>query len=71
MCIRDSSEAFSNKKTDIAWNFGLGLQLFTHLQVVASYGLGMTKAVETMSSYQGEKIDGKNKYWTITAAWLF
>lgn len=68
---RAISEAFSNKKTDIAWNFGLGLQLFTHLQVGASYGLGMTKAVETLSSYQGEKIDGKNKYWTITAAWLF
>lgn len=68
---RAISEAFSNKKTDIAWNFGVGLQLFTHLQVGASYGLGMTKAVETLSSYQGEKIDGKNKYWTITAAWLF
>lgn len=66
------SQAYKNKKFDVAWNFGVGVQLFNHLQIGASYGLGLTKTIETFSSYQGaEPIDGKNKYWTVTAAWLF
>ena len=32
----------------------------------------MTKTVETLSGYQGANpIEGKNNYWTVTAAWLF
>lgn len=65
------NDALKHKKTDIAWNFGLGVQLINHLQIGASYGLGLTKAVEAVSSYQGVNIDGKNRYWTVTAAWLF
>lgn len=66
------NDAFKNKKFDVAWNFGVGVQLINHLQIGASYGLGLTKTIETLSSYQGsDPIDGKNKYWTVTAAWLF
>lgn len=65
------NEAYQNKSCDIAWNFGIGLQFFNRLQIGASYGLGITKAVERVSSYQGAEIDGKNNYWTCTAAWLF
>lgn len=65
------NEAFKSKSFDVAWNFGLGVQLFSHLQIGASYGLGITKAVEKLSSYQGQTVEGRNNYWTITAAWLF
>lgn len=65
------NEAYKNKSFDVAWNVGVGLQFFSHLQVGASYGFGLTKAIETVSNYQGTQIDGKNRYWTITAAWLF
>ena len=67
------AEALNSKKSDVAWNFGLGVQLFKHLQVGASYGLGLTNILEKTGNdeYTGEKIEGKNKYWTITAAWLF
>ncbi len=65
------SNAYKNKSVDISWNFGLGVQLINHLQIGASYGLGLTGAIETLTSYEGQKIDGKNNYWTITAAWLF
>ena len=68
---REISDALRNKNVDIAWNFGLGVQLFTHLQIGESYGLGMTNTVETLSGWKGDKIDGKNKFWTVTAAWLF
>lgn len=62
-----------SKKCDVAWNVGLGVELVKHLQVSASYGFGITKALE----FTGQKdssaanIDGKNKYWTVTAAYLF
>lgn len=66
------NEAYKNKSVDVAWNFGVGIQLIQHLQISASYGLGMTKTVEFVSKdFQGAKIDGKNNYWTVTAAWLF
>ncbi len=61
-----------SKKSDIAWNFGLGVQLIKHLQIGASYGLGLTKAYELVdSNHEAAGIDGKNRYWTVTAAWLF
>lgn len=65
-------EGLKSKRCDVAWNFGVGVELFQHLQVGASYGLGITKAVELATDdIQAAKIDGRNKYWTITAAWLF
>lgn len=65
------NNAYQNKSFDVAWNFGIGLQFFNRLQIGASYGLGITKAVERVSGYQGAEIEGKNNYWTCTAAWLF
>lgn len=60
------------KSCDIAWNFGFGVELFSHLQVGASYGIGLTKTLETIKIVDDmPTIDGKNKYWTVTAAYLF
>jgi len=61
-----------NKKCDIAWNVGLGVEFIKHLQIGASYGFGMTKALQSVG-VAGDKagIEGKNRYWTVTAAWLF
>jgi hypothetical protein len=66
------SEADHNKSFDVAWNIGAGVQLFSKLQVGASYGFGMTNAIKAVTgSTQSANIDGKNRYWTVTAAWLF
>ncbi len=68
------TEAYKNKSVDVAWNFGVGLQLFSHLQVGASYGLGLTNTIDKLNIPTGTNaapIEGKNNYWTITAAWLF
>lgn len=64
---------FKKSKFDVAWNFGFGVELIRHLQVSASYGLGLTKALEYVNLKNGNTadIDGKNRYWTVTAAWLF
>lgn len=64
--------AFNNRTFDVAWNFGVGLQLVNKIQIGASYGLGMTKAVKVINSNtNAANIDGKNRYWTVTAAYLF
>lgn len=64
--------ALYNKKTDISWNVGAGVELVKHLQVGASYGIGLSKSVESMlPAGGGQQIEGKNRYWTVTAAWLF
>lgn len=67
------SDAWRNKKTDVSWNFGFGAEFFSHLQLSASYGVGMTKAASWVgaTSSSSSDIDGKNRYWTVTAAYLF
>ena len=66
------SEAMSNKSVDWAWNFGFGLQVLNKVQVGASYGLGLSNAFKyTGVADNAKKVDGKNRYWTITAAYLF
>lgn len=69
---RQITEAYKNKAFDVSWNFGLGVQLFNHLQIGASYGLGITKTIEKLTPINaGAEITGRNNYWTVTAAWLF
>lgn len=71
-CSKEIIDDLKSRTCDVAWNFGLGIQLIDHLQVGASYGIGMTKPFQ-MLGLTGDKadIEGKNRYWTITAAWLF
>ncbi len=62
---------FQNKKYDTAWNFGFGVELVKHVQIGASYGLGLTKAMKAIGTTSSAGINGKNRYWTVTAAYLF
>lgn len=59
------------KSFDFSWNFGIGLELVNHLQIAASYGIGLNKAMESITNVEGASISGKNRYWTVTAAYLF
>lgn len=61
------TDAYKNKAFDFAWNFGAGVELMKHVQIQASYGLGLSKVVGKSDS----SIEGKNRYWTVTAAYLF
>lgn len=66
--------AFESRSVDVSWNIGVGVQLFSHLQVGASYGLGISKAVKyipIVNAVNGTPIEGKNNCWTVTVAWLF
>lgn len=65
------TEAYKNKSVDINWNIGLGLQFFSKLQVGASYGLGINKAVEKVGNVETLTDINRKNGWTVTAAWLF
>lgn len=56
---------FDTNKSNFSWNFGLGLEVLSHVQLAASYGIGLSK------TYESDHNDGKNRYWTVTAAYLF
>lgn len=65
-------DVFKTKTFQCAWNIGLGLELFNHVQVGASYGFGMNNVVDKISNLDvSNEIKAKNNYWTITAAYLF
>ena len=56
-----------DKKSNFSWNFGIGVELFSHLQIAGSYGLGLSKVYEVPE----DNVNAKNRFWTVTAAWLF
>lgn len=68
---RSIKEGYRNRKFDTSWNFGFGAELFRHLQIGASYGIGLTKALKEVGITGTSGINGHNRYWTITAAYLF
>lgn len=68
----DGNTDMDNSKTYLSWDVGGGVDLFNHLRITASYGIGMTKAMEVIhQDYNGEKVSGKDRYWTLSAAYLF
>lgn len=64
-------DAYKNKSFDTAWNFGFGLELFKKVQIGANYGIGLTKALKAVDATGTGYVEGRNSYWTITAAYLF
>lgn len=65
---KNIENAWSNKKFDSAWTIGAGVQLVGHLQVAATYGWGLSKSSSQDSNVA---LYGKNRCWTVTAAYLF
>ena len=64
-------EQFKEKSFDTAINVGLGLELFTHLQIAGQYGWGLGSAMEVKNDLPDSVMKGKSRAWTITAAYLF
>lgn len=64
---KNLDNAVSNRKFDTAWNVGAGLQFLNKVQIAASYGIGLSKSVSGHEALHS----GKNRCWTVTAAYLF
>jgi len=61
-----------NSKTSLSWDVGAGVDLFSHLRVAASYSIGMSKAMEYVNKeYTGGTVIGKDRLWTVSAAYMF
>ena len=68
----DAPTNYKNSKTFLSWDVGAGADLFNHLRLTASYGIGISKAMSYINQeYSGSKVTGKDRCWTISAAYLF
>lgn len=67
---KNMENAWKNKTFDCAWTVGAGIQLLNHLQVGATYGFGLTKSAASTTGTDA-LYNGKNRCWTVTAAYLF
>ena len=63
---------FKTRTFQMAWNVGLGLQFFNHLQIAASYGFGCNNIIDKVTDeINTVDLKAKNNYWTVTAAYVF
>ena len=63
---------YKNSKTFLSWDVGAGADLFNHLRLTATYGIGISKAMSYIDyEYTGSQVSGKDRCWTISAAYLF
>lgn len=69
---QNAENAWKKHTFDVAWNFGVGLLFVKKVQLHASYGLGLNNAASADRSLYGNTFgDAKNRFWTVTAAYLF
>ena len=66
----DEASTMENSKTTMSWDIGAGVELFSHLRVSASYGIGLTKSLE-MVNEDATKSGSKDNCWTVSATYLF
>lgn len=86
MLGKDAPESFDTYFTqnpiEMAWNLGIGVELFDCVQVGASYGWGLNKYIKDANEITDGAVveDSYSKYisngnrkncWTITAAYIF
>ncbi|MDE5633529.1 MAG: hypothetical protein K2I51_02545, partial [Muribaculaceae bacterium] len=65
------NNAWNQMKFDVAWNFVFGVQIVKKVQLAASYGIGLTKSASGEDALYGSGLNSKNRFWTVTAAYMF
>lgn len=75
-CSRNIVRDYKNRDFDCFWDFGIGVRLVKHLEIGASYGIGMTKTLSyvgtaDVNGTRGNGSTGRANAWTVTAAWFF
>lgn len=67
-----------NKKCEIGWNVGIGVELLQHLQIDAGYCFGLNDVTNclhlsysSMYPNDGWSLKAKKNYWTVSVAYLF
>lgn len=62
-----------DRKTQVAFNLGAGLKLIKHLQIGVTYQIPMGDSfkIKYVDDAISNAIDGKNKTWQVSVAYLF
>ncbi|MDE6650530.1 MAG: PorT family protein [Muribaculaceae bacterium] len=74
---KDILKNVQEKKCEVGWNLGIGVELFRHLQIEGGYCFGLgnvskyTKIFAPELNIPNADIKVKKNYWTLTAAYLF
>lgn len=74
---KNTLKYIKNKSCQVAWNIGLGLEFFHHLQIAASYNIGLGKVGNKIinsalgTNQNDQTYSVKNNYWMVTAAYIF
>lgn len=74
--VKDITRQIESRSCQIAWNVGLGVELFSHVQIGASYAFGINNVVKTIDKVVDTTVTpvdlkARNNYWTVTAAYVF
>ena len=70
--ISSVQNTFQLKKSQFSWNVGVGVTVFSHLEVGVAYNIGIGKTGELKDMSKSEIIDSpKQKSWVISAAYYF
>ncbi len=71
--VKDESELNTEQsKTTFSWDVGAGVDLFKHMRLTVSYGIGMKKAMNVVGkNYEGKPVEGKDQCWSLSAAIMF
>ena len=65
-------ELWDNRSSNTSWDIGFGVELFHHLQVQASYTIGLTQSFKQITSESlGEAVKGRDRCWTISCCFMF
>lgn len=69
----DLRDQYESKSFGAGLNFGLGIEVLSKLQIGANYKLGLTEDYSTINvgDVAGEVFKGKQRGWTISAAYFF
>lgn len=65
-------DLWDNRASNTAWDFGVGIELLKHLQLQATYCVGLTKSFKMQVDERPQDVvQGRDRCWTLTAAYLF
>lgn len=74
LVVKDDSKIKDpeDSRARLSWDVGAGVDLFKHVRLTASYGIGMNKVKELVGKEHNDKpVEGKDHCWTLSAAIMF
>lgn len=71
--VSDDDDNLADSKTYVSWNVGAGVELLNHLLISASYNIGLSNSIKDATGLGGDNglVNGKDRTWMVTAAYMF